>query len=107
MSTLKIRLHNGLIHIKATNEDRLTHHGFGTFLENVDPAEIDISTAALSLILEQPERSGLQGLEFWPDNRIAWASPTPEIFVAPEDVNVPPGARNWLKKMSDSAGDPK
>lgn len=89
-----------ILHIKAINEDRLTHHGFGTFLENIEPKEIWITKEAKALLLEQPERGGLQELEFWPDHRLAWATPHPEIYVRPDDVNVPKDAKKWIKQMS-------
>ena len=104
MTTLEIRLtevdEREVFHVKAVDEDRLTHYGFGTFLENITPSEIGISVDALKRLLEQPERPGLQGLEFWPDHRIAWATPDPEIYVLPEDTNVPTKAKAWIKKAS-------
>ncbi|KKL68472.1 hypothetical protein LCGC14_2124600 [marine sediment metagenome] len=102
--TIEIRLvergRDKIFHVKAIDEDRLTHYGFGTFMENIDPLEIDITSDALEELLAQPERNGLQGLEFWPDNRMAWGCPDSEIFVHPDAVNVPRDAKKWIRKIS-------
>jgi len=107
MKTIEIRLvgRDGgkIFHVKTINENRLTHYGFGTFVENIEPSEIDITSDALEELLAQPERSGLQGLEFWPDNRMAWGCPDTEIFVHPNDVNVPRDAKKWIREMSQFA----
>lgn len=104
MKTVEIRLverdGDKIFHVKAIDENRLTHYGFGTFVENVEPSEIDITSDAIEQLLAQPERSGLRGLEFWPDNRMAWGCPDPEIFVHPDDVNVPRDAKKWIREMS-------
>lgn len=104
MKTVEIRLvergSDKIFHVKAINEGRLTHYGFGTFLENIEPSEIEITPEAREALLAQPERDGLQGLEFWGDNRIAWAHPGPEIEVHPDDVNVPKSAKEWIRQMS-------
>ncbi len=80
--------------------DRFTEHGFGTFLENVDPPEVSISQAALDALLACPERDGLQGLEFWADNRLAWGAPVPCLIVPCDEVNCPEGAKIWLRLCS-------
>ncbi len=104
MKTVEIRLierdEDKVFHVKALNKDRLTHYGFGTFVENVEPSEIAITPEAREALLAQPERGGLQGLEFWPDNRMAWGDPGPQIEVHPDDVNVPEGAKKWIRQMS-------
>jgi hypothetical protein len=85
------------IYITALNEDRITHYGFGSFLENINPKEILISKGALESLLQCPERRGLQGLEFWEDNRLAWGSPSPKFAVHLKHINCPEGAKSWLK----------
>ncbi len=105
VKTAEIKLVKGdkgekIIHIKALDDSRLTHHGFGTFICDIKPSEIEITPDALEELLKQPERRGFQGLEFWPDNRMAWANPHPEFFVHPDDVNVPEGAKKWIRQMS-------
>jgi len=83
--------------LKSLNPKRFTHYGFGTFLENVDPKEILISKGALEALVNCPERSGLQGLEFWPDNRLAWGSLSKNFIVPYDSINCPKGAKSWLK----------
>lgn len=87
-------------HVRATDAGRLTHYGFGTFLEDIDPPEVWVTPEALALLLAQPERDGFQGIEFWPSNMMAWACPYPEIYVHPSDVNVPEGAKAWIRRVS-------
>lgn len=86
--------------LKTLNPKRFTHYGFGTFLENVAPKEILISKNALEVLLHCPERSGLQGLEFWQDNRLAWGSLSPDFIVPYNSINCPKGAKSWLKNCN-------
>lgn len=88
------------ISVKSLKPERFTHYGFGTFLENIDPAEISITREALDILLAGQERSGLQGLEFWADNRLAWANPTSNLLVSPDHINIPKGARKWIREMT-------
>ena len=88
------------IAVKALKIKRFTHYGFGTFLENVVPSEVSITQEALNILLECPERSGLQGLEFWPDNRLAWGTPNPYTLIPIDQINVPSEAKKWIKEMS-------
>lgn len=82
----------------ALKPERFTHYGFGTFLENINPEEVLISESALEALLKCPARSGLQGLEFWPENRLAWGDPRPYIAVPYDAINCPNGAKKWLRK---------
>ena len=86
--------------VKALKVKRFTHYGFGTFLENVAPSEVSITQEALDILLECPERRGLQGLEFWPDNRLAWGSRSPYLLIPVDQINVPSAAKKWIKKMT-------
>lgn len=85
--------------LTAIELSRFTNYGFGTFLENVKPEEVEISADALAKLLEQPERSGLQGLEFWADNRLAWGSSALVFLVPVEMTNVPEKAKIWIRKF--------
>ncbi|MBI2673426.1 hypothetical protein HYX19_04140 [Candidatus Woesearchaeota archaeon] len=86
------------ITLKTLNPTRFTHYGFGTFLEHIDPKEILISEGALEALLHCPERRGLQGLEFWPENRLAWGSLSKNFIVPYDSINCPKGTKSWLKK---------
>lgn len=90
---------SGDIALEALRPERFTHYGFGTFLENVDPKEVSISRVALDALLECPERSGLQGLEFWPDNRLAWGDSSPRFLVPTDAINCPKNAKDWIKEF--------
>ena len=87
------------IAVEALRSERFTHYGFGTFLENIIPSEVSITKEALDILLQCPERNGLQGLEFWPDNRLAWANLSPYYIIPIDKINVPSEAKKWIKKM--------
>ena len=89
-----------LILVEVLTPARFTHYGFGTFLENVDPSEVRITEEALEVLLRVPERPGLQGMEFWANNLLAWGSPNPKLSVSPNDINVPREAKRWIKQFS-------
>lgn len=82
--------------IQAQSQDRFKQHGFGTFLSNVMPGEVEITKDAFDAIMSQPGRSGLQGLEFWDDRRLAWGSLHQEFQVHCDSINVPDGAKLWI-----------
>lgn len=84
--------------LESLNPKRFTYYGFGTFLENINPEDILISKGALKALINCPERSGVQGLEFWPANRLAWGNPSPNFIVPYDAINCPDGAKSWLKK---------
>lgn len=88
------------IGVEACQSKRFNYYGFGTFLENVNPTEAQITKLALDVLLAQPERGGLQGLEFWPEKRLAWASRSPTFRIPVDNINVPSGAKNWIRQMS-------
>lgn len=99
MTAIKIELVDELIKITTVDPNRLELHGFGSFLCNVKGKDIRISSEAKEALLNQPERSGLQGMEFWPDNRIAWACQD-EVFNVPLNaINMPEKAKIWVRKL--------
>lgn len=100
--TIEVKEDDGekCIAVKALKSKRFTHYGFGTFLEIVVPSEVSVTQDALDILLECPERHGLQGLEFWPDNRLAWANPSPYLLIPIDKINVPTEAKKWIKEMS-------
>ncbi len=86
------------IMLEALKQERFEHHGFGTFLCDIKPGEVQISAEALEVLMGCPYRSGMQGLEIWSQNRIAWASPNLRFMLLAEDVSRESGAAKWLKK---------
>jgi hypothetical protein len=85
--------------------DRFQHHGFGTFMCDIQPHEVEVTAEARAALLDTPYRRGLQGLEFWEDNRIAWGSRDPSLLVPLGDVNVPSGAKDWISKLNGTVAE--
>jgi len=102
--TLKIskaKVHDSsAIIVEAIKKDRFEHHGFGTFLKDIDPKEVEITRSALNCLIEEcGERSGLQGLDFWPNRMLAWGDPNISLIVPIEDINCPTSAKEWIKEF--------
>ncbi len=102
MKTLQIRLTDDKkgLSLLALSKKRFNHYGFGTFLCNAKPDEIDITQEALDALLNCPEKSGLQGLELWADNRLAWGSLSPEFVVPLDSINRMSGSEKWLEQCT-------
>lgn len=88
------------IHLKAVKKERFVNHGFGTFLCDIKPSEISITQEALDTLLNCSEKGGLQGMEFWEENRIAWGSQSFDFIVPIKHISVHRGAKKWIKEMS-------
>ncbi len=87
-------------HLKATKSTRFSVHGQGTFLETIEEGDVEITADALTLLLAQKERSGLQGMEFWSTPvMLAWGSTSRNFKVPANCVNVPAAAKTWIKKL--------
>ena len=84
--------------LQAIKSERWDKIGFRTFLSDVTKGEVEIAQMALDKLLEQPERPGFQGMEFWEDRRLAWGSPKKELLMPLEDINLPPGAKDWIRE---------
>ena len=99
-SILKITLLNNKtdLHLKGKASPRWEQYGFGTFLNKVAKGEVAITKEALKQLLGQPERDGLQGMEFWPDFRLSWGSLSKTFTVPLDCINVPQKAKGWIKK---------
>lgn len=67
------------IRIHTLRLERLTRHGFGTFLENIQPGEISISRQALDALQRCTYKAGLQGMEIFAGNILAWGVPMPNV----------------------------
>ena len=85
--------------LEALMPERFTNYGFGTFLENVDPKEVQITRLALEMLEKEQERRGLNGLEFWPDFRLAWGSLSLKFLVEAGDINLPAKAKEWVRQF--------
>ena len=85
------------IGVLGYNEERFERHGFGTFMQDINPEEIECNQGALDFLLGCPERGGLNGLEFWPNKMLAWGAPDQMFLIPLDSVNVPTGAKVWIK----------
>lgn len=98
---VKITVEDGDIHIKGLNQKRFKQYGMGTFMENVKPGEIEISKAALKLLKDSPEQSGLSAMDIFAGTPpvLSWFGLTLEAVVPPDAINMAEGAFNeWFKK---------
>ena len=75
----------------------IDHFGFGTFLCNLQPNEIKADKFSKEALLSAREQSGLNGMEIWPDNRIAWGDPRHEIIIPLSEISKAKGAEKWLR----------
>lgn len=98
MIRLKISKH-GDSHILLEALEGISHFGFGTFLLNLQPAEIQADVFSRDVIINAKYKQGLQGMEIWPDNRIAWGSPDHKIIMPIKEISKIDGAENWLKRI--------
>jgi hypothetical protein len=94
--TLETKRDGDYINIQIKNPKRITQHGFGLFLENVDPKEIVAGEGVIAALCRQPERSGLCDMEFWPHKILAF----PGTMAKVSRINVPDGAKTWIRQFS-------
>ncbi|HDZ25479.1 hypothetical protein LCGC14_0671610 [marine sediment metagenome] len=87
MIRLKIKQHDDN-HIFLEALEGIDHFGFGTFLCNIQPEEVECDKRYST------EKSGLNGLEIWEDNRIAWGSPE-------KSISNMSGRNGWLFKIGE------
>jgi hypothetical protein len=87
------------IRIEVVDPDRFENHGLGTFMLDIENDEVEVSEEARSSLLEGQERSGVQGMEFWPNRMLAWGSRSHRFLVPLGAVNVPPGAKEWIREL--------
>jgi len=73
-------------------------NGFGTFLSKIDEGEISITQEAYDALASCPYRSGLQGLELFKNNMLAWGSQSPTFSVPCGCISLHEGAELWLEK---------
>lgn len=85
--------------IKLQALEGIDHFGFGTFLCNIKPEEIECDDFSKNALLNATEQQGLNGLEIWPDNRIAWGSPDESIIMPICEISKQDGSDKWLKEL--------
>ena len=99
MIRLKIKKHDDK-HISLEALSGIEHHGFGTFLSNLKPEEIECDEFSKRTIREATEKRGLNGMEIWDENRIAWGSLAGAIIMPTKEISKEPGADKWLSQIT-------
>lgn len=87
-------------HIKCEAIKGIDHFGFGTFLCGLKPEEIESDNFSKQALLNAGEQGGLNGLEIWGGNRMAWGSPEHEIIMPISEISKGAKADEWLKKIT-------
>lgn len=83
---------------EALKPERFEIYGFGTFLCDIDPKEVSITRQALEVLLNCPYRSGVQAVEIWGENRIAWGAKSCSFKIEPLYICREPESKKWLEK---------
>lgn len=94
---LKIRKYDDN-HIDLQALSGIDHFGFGTFLCKLKPGEIDSDKFSKNAMINAKEQTGLNGMEIWSDNRIAWGNPDHHIIMPISEISCQQGA-DWIKKI--------
>lgn len=100
MIRLKIQRHDEE-HIELVGLHGLERHGFGTFLNNLKPEEIECDKFSKRTMLKAKEKGGLNGCEIWADNRIAWGDPASSIIMPIDEISKMDGADSWLSEIKE------
>ena len=99
MERLKITKHTDS-NILLEAKEGIDHFGFGTFLCNLKPEEIECDKFSKKVLVSASPKSGLNGLEIWEDNRLAWGSPEHSIIMPIEEIsNMVNKTDSWLEKI--------
>lgn len=101
MMRLKIRKHDD-DSVKLDALEGIDHFGFGTFLLDIKPEEIDADQFSKDALLAGRPKSGLNGLEIWADSRIAWGDPSHSIIMPISEFSIHDGASKWLEEIEVS-----
>lgn len=86
-------------HLRCEALEGVEHFGFGTFLCDIQSAEIEADEFSKSALLSATEKSGLNGLEIWADNRIAWGDPSHSVIMPVVEISRADGSEKWLQKI--------
>lgn len=102
MKRLRIRKEDTQ-HIRLEALAGVDHFGFGTFLCDLKPEEVNADEFSMRALLGASEKSGLNGVEIWADNRIAWGDPSETIVMPISEISKMVGAKAWLKLIEPVA----
>ena len=89
-------------HIKLTALKDIKHFGFGTFLTNLHPEDVECDEFSKNALLSATAKDGLNGLEIWEENRIAWGYPNETIIMPISEISNMSGKNGWLSKIVTS-----
>lgn len=98
MIRLKIRRRDD-VHIELEALEGIDHFGFGTFLCNLKPEEVECDEFSKHVLMEATEKTGLNGMEIWADNRVAWGDSSHGIIMPIAEISKMAGANSWLEKI--------
>lgn len=91
-------------HIRLSALEGIDHYGFGTFLCDLRPEEIECRDEfSKNALLSAKEKSGLNGMEIWKENRIAWGSPRESVIMPISEISNMAGRDGWLSEIVVSA----
>lgn len=88
-----------MVKLSAGDQERFYTHGFGTFMQDIQPGEVECSQEALDLLLSCHEQGGLNGLEFWKQNMLAWGSQSQILLIPIDEISVPGAAKSWIREF--------
>ena len=94
---LKINRHDDK-HILLEALSGIDHFGFGTFLCNLQPEEVECDQFSKDALIDASYQDGVQGLEIWDDNRLAWGDLAHEIIMPLTAISNQDA--EWLNRIS-------
>lgn len=98
MIRLRVRRYDDQ-HITLEALSGIDRFGFGTFLCDLDPGEIDCDAFSKAALIAAPYKRGLNGMEIWADHRIAWGYPSERMTMPIDEISKQPGADAWLSQI--------
>jgi hypothetical protein len=98
MTRLKISKHDDN-HILLEAISGIDNFGFGTFLCNIQPDEVEADEFSKNALINASEQDGLNGVEIWNDNRIAWGSSSPSIIMPVSEISNMSNKGGWLTEI--------
>lgn len=99
MIRLRIAKHDEC-HIKLEALEGIEHFGFGTFLCQLQPEEIECDEFSKQALVSACPKDGLNGLEIWEDNRLAWGDPSESIIVPIEEISNMTKPGGWVSRIA-------
>lgn len=90
--------------VRVLKTDRVTHHGFGTFLEGTKEGEVLMTQAAEAFLSRCPARRGLMGFECFDGGDagliVSYGARSPMICVPAEACSMNGATGALLKKVA-------